>query len=449
MSNFVADNVAEACQTVRPPAGDENPSNKTDDVTQGAAALTPSANSTNGDQFKKEGHRSGGLHIPNFLRGRRARRNSMSSPSPMESPDLSSGGDSGDDLSDVEFDEELDKKLKEEVEKDLPASITDLSKAERTNVRKIYLLYNPMSGNKRGKRVARKATRLLEREGVVVDMVRLTARGHAAQLCETLDLDGYDVVVGVGGDGTFHECINGMMKRSLDLGQRAVPLALIAAGTGNSFMHELRCYKLKAAIYHIVRGVNYPIDICRLTFGDGSSCYSFNSVHWGIASKIMLTAEKLRWMGHAMRYTTACFMEIIGGDKARLARIVVTDENDKEVEYNDKFIVAIANNIITASRGMKMAPQAKIDDGLIDLLLIKATSTLNLLDVFRRTYDGSHTELPYVIYQKVKKFTITPFTESNTGELEEVEEIIDVDGELKGCTPFTCEVLPQVLRIVL
>jgi diacylglycerol kinase (ATP) len=274
-------------------------------------------------------------------------------------------------------------------------------------------------------------------------------RRHAEQLCETMDFEAFDVVVGVGGDGTFHECINGMMKREA-AGRKTVPLALIAAGTGNSFMHELRCFKLKSAIYHILRGVNYPIDICRLTFGDGSSCYSFNSIHWGIASKIMLTAERLRWMGSAMRYTTACFMEIVGGEKAQLAKVVVVDENDKEVEYTDKFIVAIANNIITASKGMKMAPEAKIDDGLIDLLLIKSTSTLNLLDIFRRTYDGSHTDLPYVIYQKVKKFTITPYKEnSESGQLEEVEEIIDVDGELKGCTPFTCEVIPRSLRIVL
>lgn len=52
-------------------------------------------------------------------------------------------------------------------------------------------------------------------------------------------------------------------------------------------------------------------------------------------------------------------------------------------------------------------------------------------------------ELPYVIYQKVKKFTITPYKDTG-GELEEIEEVLDVDGELKGCTPFTCEVIPQV-----
>lgn len=209
---------------------------------------------------------------------------------------MSSGSGSGEDLSDIEFDEELDQKLKEEVEKDLPRSITDLDKAERINgtlsdwelrrlplkltlfhsliaVKNVYLLYNPMSGNKRGKRVAKKAVRLLEREGVSVEMIRLTQRGHAEHLCASVDLGRYDVIVCVGGDGTFHECINGMMKRSLDEGKKAVPLALIAAGTGNSFMHELRCFKLKAAIYHILRGVNYPIDICRYVCWSVSNFY--------------------------------------------------------------------------------------------------------------------------------------------------------------------------------
>lgn len=129
-------------------------------------------------------------------------------------------------------------------------------------MRKIYLLYNPMSGNKRGRSVAKKAVRLIQREGVSADMIRLTERGHAEQLCASIDLLDYDLIVAVGGDGTFHECINGMMQRIMS-GKQAIPLALIAAGTGNSFMHELRCFKLKSAIYHIIRGVNYPIDICR------------------------------------------------------------------------------------------------------------------------------------------------------------------------------------------
>ena len=53
--------------------------------------------------------------------------------------------------------------------------------------------------------------------------------------------------------------------------------------------------------------------------------------------------------------------------------------------------MAIANNIITAGKGMKMAPTAKLDDGLIDLLLITTASTLDMMTIFRKVYDGSHT----------------------------------------------------------
>jgi len=61
---------------------------------------------------------------------------------------------------------------------------------------------------------------------------------------------------------------------------------MIAAGTGNSFMRELHVKNLSNAIYHIVRGVHYPIDICKADFADGNSCFAFNSLHWGLASKV-------------------------------------------------------------------------------------------------------------------------------------------------------------------
>lgn len=357
---------------------------------------------------------------------------------------------SAEEISDLEeYDEELDKQVQEEVERQLPSSISDMSAAERSPVQKVCMLYNPVSGHRSGRKVARKASRMMQKHGVVVERVKLIEKGHAERLCEISNFDAYDVIVAVGGDGTFHECVNGMMKRVLQHGLTPLPLGLIAAGTGNSFLHELGCLKPKTAVQHILRGIHYPIDICKLSFGDGTFCYSFNSIHWGIASKIILTAEKLRWMGHAMRYTTACFLELITGDKSQLAKVVVIDENNNRFDYDDWFVVGIANNIVTASKGMKMAPEAKIDDGLIDLLLIKSTSTLNLFDVFRRTYGGTHTELPYVYYHKARQFSISPYVETENGTIEGIEEVLDVDGELKGCTPFSCEVMQQALRVIL
>jgi len=158
---------------------------------------------------------------------------------------------------------------------------------------------------------------------------------------------------------------------------------------------------------------------------------------------------------------------------------------------NQRFALAIANNIVTAGQGMKLAPKAKIDDGLIDLLLFDSASAKNLIKVFRKLYNGTHigniphvyysiskhfvsskSDLPHVKYQQVQSFTIIPYNIVNGGaeamsgdyatqpsdniseegfcpEVKEADDILDVDGELKGRAPFTCVVLPRALYVVL
>jgi hypothetical protein len=177
-----------------------------------------------------------------------------------------------------------------------------------------------------------------------------------------MDFSGFDVIVGVGGDGTFHECLNGMMKRSAAKGKQPAPLALIAARTGNSFMHEAPPLQAQVGRLSHPPGRQLP-----------DRHLPAHLWRWLDVLLVQLDPLGHRLRDHAHRrapavdgqchalHTTACFIEIVGGEKAQLAKVVVTDENDKEVEYNDKFIVAI----ITASRGMKMAPEAKIDDGLV------------------------------------------------------------------------------------
>jgi hypothetical protein len=72
--------------------------------------------------------------------------------------------------------------------------------------------------------------------------------------------------------------------------------------------------------------------------------YSFNSIHWGLASKVAMTAERLRWMGKAVRYTTAALLELLNGHSS-WAAIQFEDSEGNVVEYKEKFCLAIANNI--------------------------------------------------------------------------------------------------------
>jgi hypothetical protein len=144
-----------------------------------------------------------------------------------DTADSSSDTESLDDLSRVSSD-------LEDMNIYLPPSFTDLSLAERVTVKVVHMLYNPRSGNKTGEKVMRKARKLFEdKYGKTVQVTKLLYKGHAEELCETMKLDGIDILCSVGGDGTFHECTNGMMKRMLaDGAARVPPMALIAAGTG-------------------------------------------------------------------------------------------------------------------------------------------------------------------------------------------------------------------------
>jgi hypothetical protein len=263
-----------------------------------------------------------------------------------DTADSSSDTESLDDLSRVSSD-------LEDMNIYLPPSFTDLSLAERVTVKVVHMLYNPRSGNKTGEKVMRKARKLFEdKYGKTVQVTKLLYKGHAEELCETMKLDGIDILCSVGGDGTFHECTNGMMKRMLaDGAARVPPMALIAAGTGTISSsssppppNELPLTHLLTLLAHrqlvhartglcqaqgrrssylswyarppspcaltirstffsthhthsLARqtGVHVPIDIAKLTFGDSTTCYAFNSLHWGMASKVAVTAEKLRY----------------------------------------------------------------------------------------------------------------------------------------------------------
>lgn len=214
---------------------------------------------------------------------------------------------------------------------------------------------------------------------------------------------------------------------------------------GNSFALELwGVVKVRKAVEHVARGVHCAIDIAKIEH-DSEVIYSFNSIHWGLASKINVTAERLRWMGKAIRYTTASLLELMRGEKTR-AKIVFEEADGKVTEYDEDFCLVIANNIGTAAKGMKMAPEAKLNDGLFDLLLVRSSKSINLMTIFRKTYEGTHTDLPYVEYRQVKSFSITPYKRADN---EEIEELIDIDGELKGTTPFKCTVIPHAISVII
>jgi len=262
--------------------------------------------------------------------------------------------------------------------------------------------------------------------GAELDVRVTTGPGHAARIAETIDLAGCDGFGLVGGDGTLHEVVSGLMGRGKCV---STPLGVIPGGTGNSLLEHLQCIDPLDAARRIVVGNTQPLDVVRVTMGSEVT-YCVNIVGWGALVDISLTAEKLRALGPP-RYALAAMSHILRA-KRRRATLILDGQ-----ALEDDFLFVVACNTRFSGKRMQLAPRADSSDGKIDVMFIRRASRLQMLNLFKKVFDGSHLSLPFVEYRQVRSFRI----ESGSCDL------LNLDGELKGATPMTAEMMPAALQI--
>jgi len=267
---------------------------------------------------------------------------------------------------------------------------------------------------------------LFDEAGIELTINRTDHVGHARQFANSFDISAYDGICAIGGDGTMHEVVNGLLEREDGL---KIPIGLIPGGTGCSFMYDLDCLDPLEAAKRIISGKRKPIDAASVELDD-ESLFTFNMVGWGLVDDINRLAEKIRWLG-GQRYTIAALLLIIVHRK-RNAKLIIDG-----VEHSGNFIFGIGCNTMHTGRAMRMAPKAVLDDGLIDLVIVRKAGRLELLKVFPKIFNGSHIEHPFVEYHQVKEFSIIP---------DEVDTLT-IDGEPKGCTPVHVKMIPEGFEV--
>ena len=241
-------------------------------------------------------------------------------------------------------------------------------------------------------------------------------------------MDGYDGFCCIGGDGTLIEVINGLLSRKDRL---KFPIGLITGGTGNSFMHDLDCLDPIEAANKIISDKRRFIDVFSCNT-DGKTFYGFNILGWGIPTDANILADKLRWMG-PQRYNFASIIEVLR-HKKRFARVII-DNNSIGADF--AFIIGC--NTIHTGKGMRMAPLARLNDGLIDLIIVRKVSRFKLLKLFPKVFSGKHIGDPGVDYRQVKQFKI----------MSEDKSQLNLDGEVLGSTPVEVKILPKEVEILI
>jgi YegS/Rv2252/BmrU family lipid kinase len=294
------------------------------------------------------------------------------------------------------------------------------------DAKRYVVIVNPASGHRRGLQVLEQVRPIFEAAGVELDVKICQRPQHAFQIAGDFEGGNYQACCVIGGDGTIHEVVNGLMNR-----EAAPPLGLIPAGTGNTLhFHQQAGENPVEAAKRILVGDTSPLDVARVTMGDEIE-YCVNIVGWGAVADINIWAEKLRWCGPA-RYALATLRYILN-PRSRHAKLILDDQS-----IEDEFQMVIGCNTKYTGKGMLLAPRAEINDDKIDVVVVRHASRWQMLRLFQRVFDGSHVDMNCVEYHQVTRFAIE----------NDNQRPLNLDGEATGSAPFAVEMLPGAMRII-
>jgi diacylglycerol kinase (ATP) len=299
------------------------------------------------------------------------------------------------------------------------------------------MIFNPHASFGRARRMLPSVRAALERFATVD--VRLTGfAGDATEQVAATDLADYDGLLAAGGDGTLFEVLNGLYQHSPDL---RPPLGLVPVGTGNAFARDLGLMPgdWEKSIDLIGAGRLRRVDVGRVEPGrfggtgcatEGQSFHFLNIIGAGLPVDAMRAAEHIKIIGSSA-YSVAALWRAM-----RLQTYPMQIELDGERLEQDALFVEISNTRYTGTSFL-IAPAARLDDGLLDVTLVRGLSRWRLLRLFPTIYVGRHVDYPEVTTRQARTITIR----APDGLA------LAPDGEIRGHTPATISCLRRDLEI--
>lgn len=292
---------------------------------------------------------------------------------------------------------------------------------------RVGLLVNPTAGRGRAAGYGARARAHLVATGHdVVELSGADAASAGALARQALDAAVIDVLTVVGGDGMVH------LGANLCAGTD-IPLAVVAAGSGNDNARELGLPlgAPERAADLVGDGHTRRIDAGRCVLSDGTTRWWIGVLGGGFDSVVNERASRMRWPRGPLRYPLAVAREL-----ATFRPIPYAVTVDGVRTETEAMLVAVANGP-SFGGGMRVAPNAAYDDGLLDVLILHSVSRIAFLRVFPRVFSGTHVSHPRV-----------EIVQGRCIRLEADEIVAQADGERLAPLPLDLDVVPGALRMV-
>ncbi|WP_172254079.1 diacylglycerol kinase [Saccharibacillus deserti] len=291
-------------------------------------------------------------------------------------------------------------------------------------MRRARLIYNPTSGREEMRRRLPDILQRLDEGGIETTVHATTGEGDATLAAIDAARRGYDIVIAAGGDGTIYEVVNGLANQ-----EHRPDLGVFPLGTTNDLSRALGISRQWEDYCDLVlRGESRPIDV-----GRANDRYFINIAGGGSLTELTYEVpSRLKTMIGQLAYYFKGVEKMVN-----LSPMQLKIEAEGQGEIEGEFMVFLIGNTNSVGGFERLMPDARIDDGLLDVILLKKCNLAEFIRVVSMAQRGDHFNDPNVIYFRTKRLEVTSPN----------DVLLNLDGELGGRLPGVFEVLPQHLRV--
>lgn len=276
---------------------------------------------------------------------------------------------------------------------------------------------------------------LLKDAGLSFDHVFTDGVGHGIELASEAASQGYELVIAVGGDGTVNEVVNGLVDET---GKGRATLGIISMGTGGDLVRSLgipRDYTEACRLLSNFKRATIDLGIVEYMIGgERVRRFFINTAGLGFDAVVVERQKGFPKIITGTLPYVICLMLTLGGYRNK--QVILDVEGVKEEQ---RVFSVVVNNGRYFGGGMKVAPNADLCDGLLDVIVLGDMSKIEVLWNFPRVYRGTHITHPKVSTYQARSIEIQPSERM----------LLQADGELLGEAPASFQVLPAALTVAI
>lgn len=290
---------------------------------------------------------------------------------------------------------------------------------------KIRLIYNPTAGKEAFRNHLGDVLMILEESGLEASCHATKGPGDATAAAEFAAHEGFSYVVACGGDGTVHEVVNGLARCA-----RRPTLGIIPAGTTNDLARALGIpFQIEEAAKLIASRKQMALDLGRIGddryFVNIAACGRLTEITYDVPSRMKTVLGQL-----------AYYMK--GLERLPGLRPIHLHVKTGETEYDGQAMLCLITNSRSVGGFEHVAPRASVNDGVLDLILVKPTNLGEMVRLVSAALRGDHVNDDRILYRHARRIELSS------------EDVVDlnIDGEYGGRLPYVVEVMPQHLTVI-